>query len=94
MLLVQLPENQKSLLGIKVYPELSVISAYRSTGIKNYLHHLLFQWWETFYLQMHIKGSFLTLDLTGRFNLLRCYLVASIALSKTLCSACDKDCVY
>lgn len=43
MLLVQHPENQKSLLGIKVYPELSVISAYRSTGIKTYLHHLFFQ---------------------------------------------------
>lgn len=94
MLLVQLPENQKSLSGIKVCPELSVISAYRSTEIKNYLQHLLFQWWETFYLQIHVKGSFLTLDLAGLFNLLQCYPVASIALSKTLCSACDKDWVY
>lgn len=91
---MQLSPNQKSLFGIKTYPELSVISTYTSAGIESYVPHLLFQWWETLYVQIRVKGSSLTSDVVGRFDLSPGYPVASVAVSKALCSARDKDRVY
>lgn len=63
MLMVQILQNQKSLFG--VYPGLSVISTYTSTGIENYIHHCFL---ENFYLLVQGKHSFMTCNLIGFFN--------------------------